>query len=163
MAMIFAKLNADGTLTDIRSGPQQPGGVWPDGSQDVPLVTMPTSPTGTKYTYDSQNQLAVPVAARKPRRPYDVAVAIAGLSTAQWNNVVADLFAGSPAKWQLDNGPYAVSIGAGACFAIQSNGAFLFNKFQQFDLAAIYCVDNPTYLVNPSFDPTINIPGDQPA
>jgi hypothetical protein len=57
--VIFAKLNADGTLTDIRNGPQQPNGAWPDGSQDVPLVAMPSGTPGTRYTYDPAKQLAV--------------------------------------------------------------------------------------------------------
>lgn len=60
--MIFAKLNATGYLSDMRSGPQQPGGVWLDGSQDVPLAAMPApAPLDTQYTYDAVNQLAVPL------------------------------------------------------------------------------------------------------
>lgn len=56
--MIFAKLNSDGMLSNIRFGSQQPGGVWPDGSQDVSLISMPIG--YGPFGYDSINQIAVP-------------------------------------------------------------------------------------------------------
>ena len=171
--MIFAKLNASGLLSDIRSGPQQPGGLWPDGSQDVPLAAMPTDPIGTQYTYDAVNQLAVPVPARKPRTMWAVASDIFALTGSlptpaagtQKANIIADLFSGNLAtgsqKWQQDTGPNLVAMSAVYAAITASNGLATFNAAQQMILAAMYCIDNPNYLVNPSFDSSINVPGDQ--
>jgi hypothetical protein len=86
--------------------------------------------------------------------------AILGLSTTQWNNVLANLFAGNPAPWQLDQGPNITALSAVYVALTNSSGTPVFaNKFQQVVVCALYLQDNPTYLVNPTFDPTINISG----
>lgn len=68
--MIYGKLNADGRLTDIRYGPQQIDGTWPDGSQDVELMSMPAD--SGPWGYDSVNQLAVPAAKTAIEKTADI-------------------------------------------------------------------------------------------
>jgi len=85
--VIYAKLNSRGLLSDIRrQGPQQPGGVWPGGSQDVPLAAMPTRPMGTQYTYDAATQTAaVPLPATVQQAVCAGVVALAaGQSAPSW-------------------------------------------------------------------------------
>jgi hypothetical protein len=82
------------------------------------------------------------------------------LTTAQKTNIWNDLTSGSPPKWELDAGPNASAI------AVLQFIATLTPSLSATDLlnakvrgVAMYVQDNPTYLVNPVFDPTINIPG----
>lgn len=82
-------------------------------------------------------------------------------------NIILDLFTGNIAtgsqKWQQDAGLNAAALAAVYASLTASNGLTTFNAAQQLIMAAMYTQDNPGYLVNPSFDPTINIAGDQPA
>jgi hypothetical protein len=106
-----------------------------------------------------------------PRTMYAIAADIFALTGSlptpaagtQKANIIADLFSGSLAtgsqKWQKDPGPNAPSLAAVYAAITASNGLATFNAAQQLIMAAIYVVDNPNYLVNPSFDPTISING----
>lgn len=73
----------------------------------------------------------------------------------------SDITSGSPPKWSTDSGPNAAAIAVltllGASAAL-SAADVLEAKLRG---VAMYCADNPAYLVNPVFDPTINIAGDR--
>lgn len=78
--------------------------------------------------------------------------------------IILDLFTGNlgtgSQKWQQDTGPNAAAMSAVYAAITAPNGLATFNAAQQLILAAMYTQDNPRYLVNPSFAPSINIPGD---
>lgn len=87
---------------------------------------------------------------------YALGTAIAALTTAQQNNIWADLFGGTPPKYQSDVGPNAAAIGA---VYLCTTTPGVFTAPQKIGIAAFYVQDNPGYLIQPSFDPTINISG----
>jgi hypothetical protein len=59
-----------------------------------------------------------------------------------------------------DTGPNIGALSAIYASVVNASGTPVFtNKFQQIVVAALYCQDNPSYLVNPSWDATINISG----
>jgi hypothetical protein len=77
--------------------------------------------------------------------------------TAIWSNLTA----GTPPLWTLDLGPNAATLYS---FRFQATTGSLTvaerNDAQRWAVA-MYCQDNPKYLVAPTFDPTINVAGDQ--
>lgn len=100
---------------------------------------------------------------RKPVPLLTIYNAIVALTNAQKTAVWADLTSGSPVKISQD-----VGANAGALFLmwrLASNASLPAAVVIDMKLtaAAYYAQDNPTYLVAPTFDATINIPGDQPA
>ena len=96
-----------------------------------------------------------------PRLQNSIAVQLFGLTSGQKNNIVTALFSGgtSPPLWETDTGPSACTITAMTGAVIGSNGLVSFNQFQQLLIAAIFVSDNPTWLINPVFDPSIMVPG----
>ena len=81
------------------------------------------------------------------------------LTGAQKNAVWTDITSGSPPKWSTDAGPNAAAIAvlhAVATMTGLSNADLLIVKIRG---VAMYVQDNPGYLVNPAFDPSINVPG----
>jgi hypothetical protein len=105
----------------------------------------------------------VPSTARKPRLLLDIRADIVALSTGQKTAVWADITSGSPPKWASDGGRNAAAIAV--LTLLGSSGTLSAADVREAKIrgVAMYCQDVPTYLVNPVFDPTINIPGDQPA
>lgn len=109
----------------------------------------------------------------KPRTMYAIAADIFALTGTlptpangtQKANIIADLFTGNLAtggqKWQQDAGLNAAALSAVYAAITASNGLATFNAAQQLIMAAMYVQDNPNYLVHPSFDSTINVPGTQ--
>jgi hypothetical protein len=153
--MIFARLNAvTGLLSDIRQGAQQ-------FSDDVLLSAMPTGALGTQYTYDAVNKRAVAVARRAPRSLFNIRADLLALTAAQKANVNTDLFGGSPAKWTQDAGANAATLYAIWCSSQVSGLSAADATTLKLAATACYVQDNPKYLVNPAFDPSINVPGDQ--
>jgi hypothetical protein len=87
----------------------------------------------------------------------DLFIAISALTNAQKTAIWTDLSSGSPAKYLLSEGAAEAGIAA-LDWAIKDSGATgasLTNA--RLRIAAMYAYDNPLYLVNPSFDATINI------
>lgn len=161
MSNIWAKLNPNGILSDIRYGSQKPSGVWPDGSQDVSLVEIPTNPDGSQYTYDSVNKLAVLVQPRKPRKLIDIRSDLLALTGSQKTNIWNNFTSGSPPLWATDFGPNFADIFILQLFGSSTGISPVDSSEAKIRTLAFYCQNNPTYLVNPSFDPSINVPGDQ--
>lgn len=84
------------------------------------------------------------------------------LTGAQKNLVWADFTSGSPVKWSTDDGPNAGSVMACSIVAIDVTGlSAAVQTTARLKMVAAYVLDRPLYLVSPSFDPTINIPGYQ--
>ena len=131
------------------------------GPNDVPLAQTPAG--YGPWTYDAVNQLAVPVAPRKPRTLLAIYNDLRAQAAQQQSAIWLDISSGSPAKYFSDPGvePGAVSL---YDFIIHQSGLpGTAITDAQFRLVAVYCRDVPGYLVNPAFAPTVNIPGDQPA
>lgn len=120
-------------------------------------------------TAEQQVTLAAVVAAHvavvpsHKRTIYSIRASLNALSAAQKNAVWSDLSSGTPPKWALDAGPNAAAIAAIEWAATVPAGVTATEKTEaRLRLAAMYCQDNPKYLVNPAFDPTINIDGTEP-
>lgn len=105
--------------------------------------------------------LAYLAPAKKARSMYAIAANVFALTSVQKANVIADLFGGTPPKYQQDLGPNAAAISAIYASLTNAAGVAVFNQVQQLIIVAMYTQGNPTYLVTPSFDPTINIAGSQ--
>lgn len=98
---------------------------------------------------------------RGPRPLYAIYVDLQALSAAQKIEVWNDLSSGSPKKYLLGTGPNTAAIGA-LDWAVTDSGATGASlTAARLRIATAYVQDNPEYLVHPSFDPGINVPGDQ--
>lgn len=137
-------------------------------------VDWPSAPTAPQIAAADVVIQATTWQARIPRTMFAIAADIFALpgvlgppATLKKLAVITDLFTGSVAagaqKWQQDAGPNAASLSAVYASVTAANGLSTFNVPQQLIMAAMYVQDNPRYLVNPVFDVTINIPGDQVA
>lgn len=88
---------------------------------------------------------------------------LASLTNTQKNNIWTDITSGSPPKWSTDAGSNAAALAVLTLLGASSTLSAADVLEAKLRGVAMYCQDNPTYLVNPSFDPTINVPGDQVA
>ena len=131
----------------------------PDNNQiQVVFSRELTSPeqavvAGLVSTYDGRP--------RRKRKPYDIYTQIGALTATQKLNISNDLFGGSPPKFTQDIGDDSPDLLV--LWTLQQTGGLSTadkNLVKQ-AAATIYCRDNPKYLVNPSFDTSINIPGDE--
>ena len=106
----------------------------------------------------------VPAGPRRPRLIFDVYHDIGALTGSQKTKIWADLQSGTPPKWTQDRGPNAADLHILWLLATQLSVVNTAADKQtcQAMLMSIYTVDNPTFLVHPAFDTTINIPGDEP-
>lgn len=89
----------------------------------------------------------------------DLNALTAARKTAVWN----DINSGSPPKWALDVGVNAGAISAIEWGATTAGGTVAVQTEARLRLVAMFCQDNPRYLVNPAFDSSINIAGDEVA
>jgi len=100
---------------------------------------------------------------RQSRLLYDIWVDFDKLTGAQKQAVLTDLTGGSPPKWRLNRGPNAGSM---LSIWVTSQTTVMptpdKNLCKQ-ALAVLYTQDNPYYLLNPTFDPTINVSALEPA
>lgn len=99
---------------------------------------------------------------RRKRTIHAIYTDIGALTSAKQTAVWNDLNAGSPPKWALDAGPNAAAIVAIHWSAANSGATAANVNDARRRLAAAYVQDNVTYLLNPAFDPTISIPGEEP-
>jgi hypothetical protein len=101
----------------------------------------------------------------RQKRPFiDIYNQINALTNQQKTAINNDLFGGPPAnKWSRGNTPSTAAMAATYYSATVPNGITAAEKnTARLYIAAMYCYDNVNYLVRPSFDPTINVPGDEP-
>jgi len=109
----------------------------------------------------------VPAGPRKARPLWQIRGDVQALSTAQFQNVWNDLSAavagGPPRKYLTDYGANVAGIFVFDWALYVSGPTAAQQRAGQLSLTAMYCQDNPRYLVSPPFDPSINVPGDEPA
>jgi hypothetical protein len=125
----------------------------------------PLSPAGVN-TLGDVVAAHVPAGPRQPRPLWAIRADVQALSTGQFGNVWNDLSAAAgsvPRKYLTD---YGVNAGSIFCYdhliyVVQGTAAQV--RAGQISLTSLYCQDNPKYLVNPPFDTSIDVPGDQPA
>lgn len=103
--------------------------------------------------------------ARRKRILFAIRQDLNALTNAQKTAIWNDLNGGNPPKWALDAGPNAAAIAAIEWGATVPAGVSTAEKTEaRLRLAAMYCQDNPNYLVNQTFNgtvPAINVPGDE--
>ena len=99
---------------------------------------------------------------RIPRPLYAIYNDLVALTTTQQANIWADISSGTTPKYLLDAGPNTAALVV-LDWAVRSSGATgTALTAAKFRAVALYVQDNPTYLVTPTFDATINVPGDMP-
>lgn len=98
---------------------------------------------------------------RVTRPLFDLVTALNGLNATQKTNISNDLFGGSPAKWTQATGENSSSILVIFTLTQTATLSTADKNLAKIHGTALYIQDYPNYLVNPSFDPTINVPGDQ--
>lgn len=99
---------------------------------------------------------------RRQRGLFAIYQDIHALTTAQKMAIWTDLSSGSPPKWSQNQGPNTAAIMALHWSAVNSGATTANMTDARLRLMAMYVHDNPTYLVHPSFAPSINVPGDEP-
>jgi len=125
-------------------------------------------PSATQAQKDQGDALAASFdgKARQSRPLWAIRGDIQALTVTQWGNVWADLSAASgpvPRKYLADTGPNAATIFCYDHVIYVVGGTAAQQKAGQVSLTACYAQDNPFYLVNPPFDPSINVNGLEPA
>lgn len=98
---------------------------------------------------------------RQPRRLYDIWQALNALSAGQQSAIWTDITSGTPPKWALAEGDNAGAILALHWSALNSGATTANLNDAKRRLVAMYCQMYPNYLIHPSFDSTINVPGDE--
>lgn len=96
------------------------------------------------------------------RTLYAIRDDILALTPAQQDNIIADLWSGTPEKILLHQGSNCSPIFA--VFFSLGNGAFAATpeRLGRIYASALYVQERPVYLINPGFDPSINVPGWEP-
>lgn len=97
--------------------------------------------------------------ARKPRTLLAIHADVMALSKPQLDAVWADLSSGTPEKHLKNSGPNTPTIFALHCVGKIGSAP---DTHTQVGIIVFFVADNPAYLVNPAFDPTINIDGSEP-
>jgi len=137
------------------------------GVSGGPPWTVQYDPSATQGQIDQGNSMAAAFdgKGRQTRTLAAIYSDMQKLTTTQHNKAWADISApapGAPTKYLTD-----VGINAGPIFVLHwtiynsgASGAQLLAA--QKEMLTMYVQDNPTYLMQPTFDPTINISGDDP-
>lgn len=98
---------------------------------------------------------------RRARKLIDILNDIAALTTTQQAAIWTNLTSGTPPLWTQGGGANEPAM-LGLHWSATNSGATAANlNIARRSLAAIYVLDHPTYLVNPSWSPLINVPGDE--
>jgi len=98
---------------------------------------------------------------RVPRVLYSIWQDIGALTGAQKTAIATDLFSGTPPKVSQDTGPNAPVLLTLSDLQKMAALSTADKQSAQRSAISIFTLDNPTYLVHPPFDPTINVPGDE--
>jgi len=130
------------------------------------VYAAPLTPAGVN-TLDAVVAAHVPAGPRKARPLWKIRADIQALTTTQFNNVWADLSAavsgGPPRKYLQDYGTNAGPIFVFDWSLYVTGPTAAQVKAGQISLTAMYVQDNPSYLIHPPFDSSINIDGSEPA
>lgn len=130
----------------------------------VETLTVEPAPTATQAQINQMNQIASTWDMRVYRtsRIYDILTAIQALTTTQKTNISNDLFSGTPLKALLDDGANASAIFCLYYIVQTASMSGADKNLAKLYAAAMYCQDNPMYLITPPFDTSINVPGWSP-
>lgn len=160
-ALRAAGIPIDG-VGDTTGGIPQPGWhIVTRGDGVVLRIDYQASATPAQIQQGDAIAMTFDLHNRGPRPLYAIYVDLQALSTAQKLEVWNDLSSGSPKKYLLGTGPNTAAIGA-LDWAVTDSGATGASlTAARLRIATAYVQDNPEYLVHPSFDPGINVPGDQ--
>jgi len=124
------------------------------------------SATSGQITQGDNIALTFDVRPYRTRRLADIFKDVQALTASQQQKVWADLSAAVPGdvprKYLASVGPNAASIFVMDWCVYVFGGTAAQQKASQNDLISMYVQDNPAYLRQPSFDPTINISGTEP-
>lgn len=99
---------------------------------------------------------------RRPRPLYAIYADLNALSNAKKTAVWNDLSSGTPKKYLAGSGDNAAAIGALDWAVTDSGASGAALTAARLRIAAAYVQDYPGYLVNPGFDPSIAVSGDEP-
>ncbi len=141
-------------VNNVRIGSTSDKATW-----NVPAASNATGP--------QQTALATALAAINVNSSYSLRTILSiyndltALSAGQKTNVWTDLTSGSPAKIFTDAGPNAGSMLVLHWAATQSGAGAAGITDAKVRAATLYVQDHPAYLVQPAFDATINVAGDQ--
>jgi len=133
-----------------------------------PPWTVAYDPSATQAQKDQGDALAAAFDGkdRQPRPLWAIRGDVQALTTAQFNATWADLSAPvsgqAPRKYLMDYGPNASAIFVFDWALYVSGPTAAQQKAGQISLAAMYVQDNWAYLIQPAFDPSINISGLEP-
>ena len=154
LAALMSQLQAVGLpVTDLQTSEAYPGQV---------IVVSSTDLTGTQLTQMESIVSAFDLRSRIPRPLYAIYNDLVALTTTQQANIWADISSGTTPKYLLDAGPNTAALVV-LDWVVRSSGAVGASlTAAKFRAVAMYVQDNPTYLVAPTFDATINVAGDMP-
>jgi len=154
LAALMSQLQAVGLpVTDVQTSEAYPGQV---------IVVSSTDLTGTQLTQMESIVSAFDLRSRIPRPLYAIYNDLVALTTTQQANIWADISSGTTPKYLIDAGRNTASLVV-LDWAVRSSGAVGASlTAAKFRAVAMYVQDNPTYLVAPTFDATINVAGDMP-
>lgn len=128
----------------------------------TPVATYSRALTGPETTTANGIIANAIYQVRRPRTLLAIYNDLQALSTTQKNNVWTALIAGTPQLWATDTGPNAAALAAiqwGGTVASGIPAASITEA--KIRGAMMYVQDNPRWLEHPTFDPTINISGDE--
>ena len=99
---------------------------------------------------------------RIPRPLYAIYNDLVALTTTQQANIWTDISSGTTPKYLIDTGRNTAALVV-LDWVVRSSGATgAALTAAKFRAVAMYVQDNPTYLIAPTFDATINVAGDMP-
>ena len=137
------------------------GGVQGPDANDLVTIRMTRDLSASEKTTLDEVVAAHDGRPRRARLIFDVWHDIGALTGTQKTKIWLDLQSGTPPKWTQDRGPNAADLHIVWLMATQLGLVAADKQSSQQMLMSIYTVDNPTYLVHPPFDDTINVPGDE--
>lgn len=133
-------------------------------NQSTNTISVQYAPTATQAQINQGNQLLATWDMRpyRARRLIDLINDLNALTSTQKTNISNDLFSGTPLKVLLDPGANISPIFV-LYWGTQTPGLTTQDKnLAKLYAAAMYVQDNPAYLIQPTFDTTINVPGWEP-
>lgn len=138
------------------------------GTSYDPTATPPLSvtyaPDAAPAQIDQGNTLLASWDMRiyRTRTLSDLIAALQALTAAQKTNISNDLFSGSPFKVLTDTSSNESAIYV-LYYNTQTGGTSASDKnLAKLYAASLYVQDNPVYLIQPTFDSSINVPGWEP-
>jgi len=154
LVALLSPLQAAGLpVTDVQTSEAYPGQVIVVSSIDL---------TAAQLTQMGSIVSAFDLRPRVPRPLYAIYNDLVALTTTQQANIWADISSGTIPKYLLDASPNTAALVV-LDWAVRSSGAVGASlTAAKFRAVAMYVQDNPTYLVAPTFDATINVSGDMP-